>query len=90
MDDDKIEKLERIARRLENSGLDEYVKLSRNTRKMLCLNFLSGVARGLGFTVGTALVLALAYKILSYFICLKIPYLTEMFEDFVIMIKNIR
>ncbi len=84
------ERVDRLARRLDNSGIAQYVKLSLDTRRILWLNFLSGVARGLGFTVGTAIVLAIFYKILSGIISMQIPYLTEMLTEFVLMIKEIK
>lgn len=83
MEQTKVEQLDLIAKRLENSGVAEYVKLSQRTGKILWLNFLSGVARGLGFSIGTTLVLALLYKILSRLISMNIPYLTEMLQRFV-------
>ncbi len=78
LDPDRYEKL---LDRLDNSGLGEYVKLSGRTWKVLWLNFLSGIARGLGFTVGTAVVLAIVYKILSNIISMNIPYLTDLLND---------
>jgi hypothetical protein len=57
--------LDQLLQRLDNAGLGEYVRLSQKTGKILWLNFLSGVARGLGFSVGASLVLAIVYKILS-------------------------
>ncbi len=57
MSEEKIDRLERLLERLDNSGVSEFIRLSQNTWKILWLNFLSGIARGLGFTVGTALVL---------------------------------
>ena len=71
-----VNEIEKLVKRLDNSGLAEYVRLSRNTGKILWLNFLSGIARGLGFTVGTAVVLAVVYKIVSRLISMNIPYLT--------------
>ncbi|MBQ4567245.1 MAG: hypothetical protein IJA79_03850 [Desulfovibrio sp.] len=82
--------LEKLATRLENCGLEEYIKLSQRTWKILWLNFLSGVARGLGFTVGTAIVLAIAYKVLKQLISMNIPYLTEVLKDVVELIKNVQ
>ena len=84
----QIDQLDKLAQRLENSGIAEYVKLSRNTPKVLWMNFLSGVARGLGFTLGTALVLAFLYKVVSRIISMNIPYLTELLNELVIMIQN--
>ncbi len=74
--------------RLDNSGLAEYVQLSRNTPKILWLNFLSGVARGLGFTIGTSLVLAVVYKIVSRLISMNIPYLTELLQNIIKVTKG--
>ena len=93
MSDEKratTEQLEKLATRLENCGLEEYIKLSQRTWKILWLNFLSGVARGLGFTVGTAIVLAIAYKVLKQLISMNIPYLTEVLKDVVELIKNVQ
>lgn len=82
--------IDRLARRLENSGITEYVKLSMNTRRILWLNFLSGISRGLGFTIGTAFVLGVVFKILSGIIDMNIPYLTELLTEFVRMVKEIK
>lgn len=87
MEKEKIEQLDKLAQRLDNSGIADYVKLSQNTGKILWLNFLSGIARGLGFTVGTTLVLALAYQILSQIISMNIPYITEALSQFIGMIN---
>ncbi|CAK7040806.1 MAG: hypothetical protein DELT_00774 [Desulfovibrio sp.] len=83
-----VEQLDLIAKRLENSGVAEYVKLSQRTGKILWLNFLSGIARGLGFSIGTTVVLALIYKILAHVISMNIPVLTEMLQDFVTMVRG--
>ena len=88
MDDKQLDRLDALAQRLENSGVAEYVKLSQRTGKILWLNFLSGAARGLGFTVGTAVVLAVAYKILSVLINMNIPYFTELLKEAVLFVKQ--
>ena len=85
---EKIERLERLIERLDNSSVSEFVRLSQNTPKILWLNFLSGIARGLGFTVGTAIVLAVLYKIIAELISMNIPYLTEMLTDFIEMVQQ--
>jgi hypothetical protein len=87
MKQESIDQLDKIAQRLENSGVYEYVKLSQRTGKILWFNFISGIMRGLGFTVGTTIVLAVVYKIISYLISMNIPYLTETLQQFIDMIK---
>ncbi len=80
--------LDQLVRRLDSSGIAEYVKLSQRTGRILWLNFLSGVARGLGFTLGTTLVLAVVYKILSRIISMNIPYITEWLQEVVTMVSR--
>jgi hypothetical protein len=46
------------------------------------------VARGLGFSIGTTIVLAVLYKIISQIISMNIPYLTELLKQAVEMIHN--
>lgn len=80
--------LDQLIKRLDSSGIAEYVKLSQKTGKILWLNFLAGVARGLGFSIGTTLVLAVIYKIVSHIISMNIPYLTELLQKIIGMAQG--
>ena len=84
----QIQKLDTLALRLEHSGIAEYVKLSQRTGRILWLNFISGIAKGLGFTIGATIVLAIICKILGYIISMNIPYLTELLRQAVEFVKN--
>ena len=86
--DQKQTQAELLLQRLDNAGLTEYVKLSQQTGKILWLNFLSGIARGLGFSIGATLVLAVVYKILARIISMNIPYLTELLQQIMNMAKG--
>ena len=86
--DKKQTQSELLLERLDNAGLAEYVKLSQQTGKILWLNFLSGIARGLGFSIGASLVLAVVYKILARIISMNIPYLTELLQQVMSMAKG--
>lgn len=88
MDQKEITALDELAKRLENTGVADYVKLQQKTGRILLLNFLSGIARGLGFTVGTAIVLALIYKILEHIINMNIPYITEALNKIINIVQN--
>lgn len=79
---------ELLLQRLDNAGLTEYIRLSQKTGKILWLNFLSGIARGLGFSIGASLVLAVLYKILARIISMNIPYLTELLQQIMNMAKG--
>ena len=86
--DQKQTQAELLLQRLDNAGLTEYVKLSQQTGKILWLNFLSGIARGLGFSIGATLVLAVVYKILARIISMNIPYLTDLLQQVMNMAKG--
>ena len=86
--DQKQAQVELLLQRLDNAGLTEYVKLSQKTGKILWLNFLSGIARGLGFSIGATLVLAVVYKILARIISMNIPYLTDLLQQVMNMAKG--
>ena len=88
MDAKQIQQLDVLARRLDNSGIAEYVELSQRTGKMLWLNFISGIARGLGFSIGASIVLAIIYKIVRYIISMNIPYLTELLRQAVEIVNS--
>ena len=79
---------ELLLQRLDKAGLTEYVKLSQKTGRILWLNFLSGIARGLGFSIGATLVLAVVYKILARIISMNIPYLTELLQQIMSMAQG--
>lgn len=84
----EVANLDRLMERLDDSGVAQYVRLMQCTPKVLWLNFLSGVARGLGFTVGTAIVIAIAYKVISGIIRMNIPYLTELLQELVAIVQG--
>ncbi len=89
MKENQISRLEKVAQRLEAARIAEYIELSQKPWRLFYLGFLYGVARGLGFTIGTAIVLALLYKLLVQIIALKIPYITEALTELVSFIKGV-
>ncbi|HHY92198.1 MAG TPA: hypothetical protein GX511_02520 [Firmicutes bacterium] len=67
-----VEQVERLARTLEENRVAEYVALQQDTGRLLYLNFLAGVARGLGMAVGFTLVGALALYILRQMVSIPV------------------
>lgn len=81
-------RIERIAYSLEHSRFLDYMEFTKKPKWLIVRNFAIGAARGVGLTVGTALVIAIGLKIMLNLISLNIPYLTEMLKDFVQFIKS--
>lgn len=88
-DAEKLTQLEKIARHIEKMRLGEYIEMMNRPRHIIYVNLLAGISRGVGLTVGATLVIAILFKILSALIAMNIPYLTEMLQDVVQIIKDV-
>ena len=55
LDFDLISRLEKYADRLEALRLDEYLCFRQNWKRRLLHDFFSGIARGVGFSIGFTL-----------------------------------
>ncbi len=61
-----------MIQRMEEGHVRELFFLYRHPWQLLWINFLAGLARGVGLTIGTALFLALAAYVLGKFITLPL------------------
>lgn len=85
----QVEEIDKLLQRLDNSGVADYIKLSQNPWKILWFNFLSGIARGLGFTVGTTIVLGVIYKVVKQLLSMvELPYVAEYLASFLEMVNK--
>ncbi|AWB45980.1 hypothetical protein DCC85_18595 [Paenibacillus sp. CAA11] len=65
-------RLDDIATALEKSDFKDIIENYTNPKKRIITNFTAGLSRGLGLTVGTAIVLALLGWIISWFVDLPL------------------
>lgn len=56
-------KIDTIAKRLETIKINEYIELTNNTKKLLWKNFIIGLAKGLGMSIGFTILGAIALLI---------------------------
>lgn len=80
--------LERIATRLEAMRISDYVESFEKPWKLILNNLMIGAARGLGFAIGTTVILALLVAFIRQLIAANIPFLTELLRDFVALIRS--
>ncbi len=59
------DRLDQFARYMEKMKLAEYVDLLHDTRRLLWVNFVAGVARGVGMAVGFSLLGAVIIYVLT-------------------------
>lgn len=67
-----VRKLEEFSLHMEKIKLAEYVKLLENPPRLLWINFITGIARGLGMAVGFTLLGALLVYILGHMVNLPL------------------
>ena len=86
-----FDKIEWLNYYFEKMRIGDYVNLVQRPKRMIWVNFISGVARGLGFTVGVTILGALAIYFLSKMIDMPLigDFISELL-DYVDATQKIR
>lgn len=77
-----------IERMMQDYNLRDVLMSINNPRRLMWLNFIAGVSRGLGLTVGTAIVLGILFFILQHIV--SIPVIGEYIADLIKFIEEYR
>ncbi|MBT3349195.1 hypothetical protein HN954_03935 [bacterium] len=78
--------IQALTRALESTGLDDFMSLLRNPRKLLFWNFGLGVVRGLGVVIGMTVVVASIVWILTQLV--DFPLIGQYFEELLNLLKS--
>lgn len=84
-----VSQLEKLADRIEKMRLADYMTMVNRPTRIIWTNFLAGASRGIGFTVGAAIIIAIVVKVLMMLISMNIPYLSEHLTYLVEFIKSV-
>jgi hypothetical protein len=75
--DEKLEfwelRMTQLVRYLEGMRIAEYVDLLQKPHKLIVLNFIAGLFRGLGIAIGATLLVAIMLNFLQQLLILNIP-----------------
>ena len=91
MDDKKKnyeDMIEEIALSLEKSKIAEYVDIMNNKRRLLYVNFISGLARGFGMAIGFTVLGAIAIYILQKMLTWNLPLIGDFISDIVKIVQE--
>jgi len=80
--------IKKLSLDLEKMKLAEYIELLNNPKKLLWVNFISGIARGLGTAVGFTILFAIILYFLQKLVLLKLPLISDFIADIVRMVQN--
>ncbi|SHE34746.1 DUF5665 domain-containing protein [Desulforamulus putei] len=81
------DRIDVLARNMEKMKLAEYVALLEDTRRLLWVNFISGIARGLGIAVGFTVLGAVILYFLQKLLLLNLPVIGGFIAQIVQMVQ---
>jgi len=81
------DKVRELAVNMEKMKLAEYVDLLEKPYKLMYINFISGIARGLGMAIGFAILGAIIVLILQRLVSLNLPVIGDFIADLVRIVQ---
>lgn len=78
----------RLGQDLEKFNIGEYMNLLNNPKRFMLVNFMGGVARGLGFGLGATVFAALLLYFLQRLVVLNLPLIGDFIADIVRIVQN--
>ncbi len=81
-------RIQKLSQDLERFNIAEYIDLLNNPRRFLAVNFLGGIARGLGFALGATVFAALLIYFLQRLVVLNLPLIGDFIADIVRIVQN--
>lgn len=80
--------LEKLVVRLESMRIAEYMELLEHPGKLILINFIAGLARGLGIALGATVIVAILLEILRQLLLLNIPGIGNFIADIVQIVEK--
>ncbi len=81
------DKIEQLSLNLERMKLAEYVELLNRPWHLFYINFMSGLARGLGIAVGFTILSALVLILLQRLMILNLPVVSNFIAEIVRLVQ---
>jgi hypothetical protein len=82
------DKVNNLALTMEKINLSEYVELLHNPWRLFWVNFLAGLARGVGIAIGGSLLVALLLYLLSQIAVLNLPLISDFIAEIVRLVQT--
>lgn len=81
------EKITDLAVKMEKMKLAEYVQLLDRPWRLLYINFIAGLGRGVGIAVGFTILGAVILYLLKYLVLLNLPWIGGFIAEIVRMVQ---
>lgn len=83
-----IEKLARLTESMEKAAVAEFIEIYRHPRRLVYINFVSGIVRGFGIAVGFTVVGSLFLMVLVRLARLNLPVIGEFIAQLVRIVQT--
>lgn len=80
-------RVDKLAVAMEKMRLAEYIYMLEHPRRLMYVNFLIGIARGLGTAIGFTILGALVLLILQRVVTLNLPVISEFIATIVRLVE---
>lgn len=84
---DRVDGVESLARTVERYNLADYMLLIQHPWRLIWVNLLSGIARGLGAAIGFSVLSGLLLYMLQELIASHLPIISNVVADVVHMVR---
>ncbi len=81
-------KIHELSHNIERAKILEYVNLMENPKRLLLINFVAGLARGLGIAVGFSVLGAVAILILRRLVVLNLPLIGDFIAEIIKLVNR--
>ncbi len=92
MKEDRLEKIEKkidaLAHTMEKTRLNEYINLIERPWRLIYINFIAGLAKGLGTAIGLTVLAAIVFYMLKSWV--NLPLIGEFIARLLDVIENYR
>lgn len=85
---DIVDRLDHILDRIEASSIDEYVHLMSDKAKLIRINLLVGISRGLGTAIGLTFLAAVLIYLARQIVEMNIPIIGKIISDIVEIVQE--
>lgn len=80
--------VEKLAVKMESEQIAEYVQLMNRPRKLIVMNLISGISRGVGIVIGITLFTAFILYLLRALGALNLPIIGDYIADLVEIVEG--
>ena len=82
------EKIDKLNNNLEKFTISEWAYILGSRKEIFKKNFLAGISRGLGMTVGVTIVTAILIYFLQNIVKMNLPLIGDYIKDIVEIVEN--